>query len=256
MPYTIGNVGKSIIVDPATNDIRTAFLKLESIEFDFDGKMTEVYGGSTTLPSWHIPADRKPQVTYKGPEVPLSGFKTLLGMNQTDGQAGTPIIVPWVDYVTIDAAGKINLTNPISATAISVSVKFDNGPLLTQAPTPTTGEYTAPAASAEFIQGATADAGKNVVVRYSFDSTSGSQIDYIGTSVPSNQKVITTAELVDSNGGPNMPASVVVNLCKFIGDWKLSEGRMKPTSTDLTLSVLDPGGSTPAMSIFSTAKAV
>jgi hypothetical protein len=246
---TIGNIGNAAFLSTA-GVILTPFVKMDSIDVLFDGTLTPVYGGSSMLPSWHISADRKPKASVKGPEVPLDSYDQLFGFNKTIAASGTPTVMPWLDYATIDASGKITLDYPLSATNLSVSIVGGGKEYTGVASAPTTGQFVTPIASATQITFAAADAGKNVMISYHTDTTTGGQLDYMPTSKSVPGKLIGTALLLDSEGGPDLPISWQVNLCRFDGTWTMSNQRMKPVATDIELSVLDPGGSTPAISMY------
>jgi len=198
----IPNIGLSALLDPVTQALEGVFSKMDSVVLDVDGKLTPVYGGSGMYSIVNISADRKPKVTLKGPEIPLTPGSKILGANQTVAAAGTPVQIPLPEEYTIPSTGIVTLNNPISATVISTSVMgaLDGKLFTTVASAPTTGQYVTPIASATTITFAVADAGKAIYIFYSFDSTTGGQIDVLPTSVPADLESCVSSALITSCG--------------------------------------------------------
>lgn len=255
MAFMIGNIGNAGLFDPVSGAARGFFSKMESIVLDVDSKMAEQYAGSGMFPIVNITADRKPKVTVKGPELPLGMASSILGANITKAQSGTPVQVPKIEEKTIDGSGKVTLDYPISATVLTVSVigTLDGKVFTSAASAPTAGQYQTPAASATQLTFNVADAGKVVTVAYTFDSVTGGKIDVMTTSIPGVHKFIANAKLINTVDQSQVPIAFVVNACQMIGNWQISEERQKLSQTNLDLTVLDPGGSNPAISIIPTA---
>jgi len=250
--YTIGNVGLGVWKDRVTNAIKVPFSKMDEFTLTLDGTLNTVNASSSMLPVWMIPADRKPSIEVKGAEIPLDGMSTFMGANFKQAATGTPIVSEWLQYATIGADGTVALEHPISATNLNVSIVGSGQAYTSAADTPTTGEYKTPAASDTAITFATEDAGKNVTIDYYFDTTTGVQIDYMPTSIPGEGRFVSTAMLLDGEGGPDVPCTFIVNRCQLNGNWEIDQQRMKASSTDLKMNILDPGGTNAAVSIIPT----
>jgi hypothetical protein len=258
MALIIPNIGMSALLNPGTQQLEAAFTKMESIVLDVDSKLQEVYGGPGAYSVINIMADRKPKVTIKGPELPLTAAAGLLGANATVASSGSPVQIPLVEEYTISAAGTVTLNSPVSATATQISVigALDGKPFTGVASAPTSGQYANPSAGATSVIFSTNDAGKPVIILYNTDSTTGGEIDIMPTSMPGVHKFIASAKVVNTED-PNkalVPITFIVNACQFIGNWQISQERQKASATSLDLSILDPGGGKPAITIVTAAK--
>lgn len=255
MAFMIGNIGNAGLFDPVSGAMIGAFTRMESIVLNVDSKLSEQYAGSGMYPVVNISADRKPRVSIKGPELPLGVAAGILGANLTKAQSGSPVQVPMIEEKTIDPTGKVTLSYPISATVTQVSVigLYDGKVFTGVASAPTAGQFQNPSSGATQISFNSADAGKIVVVSYYYDSTTGGKIDILTTSIPGTYKFIANAKLLNTIDQSQVPIAFVVNRCQLTGNWQISEERQKLSQTSLDLTILDPGGGLPAVSIIPTA---
>jgi hypothetical protein len=255
MAFMIGNIGNAGIFDPISGAMKGVFTRMESIILDVDSKLSEQYAGSGMYPVVNISADRKPKVTIKGPELPLGVAADILGANLTKATSGAPVQVPRIEEKVIDPTGKVTLDYPISATVTQVSViGLIDGKIFTAAASaPTAGQFQTPTNGATQIVFNTEDAGKIVAISYTFDSTTGGKIDIATTAIPGTYKFIANAQLLNTVDQSKVPIAFVVNMCQLTGNWQISEERQKLSQTNLDLTILDPGGGLPAISIIPTA---
>lgn len=260
MALIIPNIGLAVLLDPVTNAMKATFSKMESIMLDVDSKMTEVYGGAGSYTVANITADRKPKVSLKGPELPLTAASGLLGANTTTAATGSPVQIPIVKEYTIPAGGIVTLSggDTISATVTGISIMgaLDGKPFTGVASAPTAGQYANPTGGATSITFNTSDAGKAIYMYYNIDSTTGGQIDIKANAIPGVFKLVAQASVINTEDPAKalVPITFIAYNIQFIGNWQMSQERQKASATSLDLSVLDPGGNTPAISIVTAAK--
>lgn len=257
MALIVPNIGMSALLTPA-GVIEAVLSKMDSVVLDIDGKLTPVYSGAGMYSIINISADRKPKVSLKGPEVPLTAAAGLLGAQTTVAAAGAPVQIPIVEEYTISAAGTVTLLNPLSATVFTIAVigMLDGKPFSPIASAPTTGQFVTPAANATTITFSVTDANKPIAIQYTMDSTTGGSISILPTSIPGIHKFIANAKVVNTEDstGALVPISFVVMKCQFIGNWQISQERQKASSTSIDLDILDPGGGLPAIQIITGSK--
>jgi hypothetical protein len=258
MALIIPNIGLSGLYDPATSALRSVFSKMDSVVLDIDSKMNPIMGGQGMYAIAYGSADRKPKVSVKGVDIPLSAFSTLTGGANTIAASGSPIQIPMMEEYTISSAGTITLNNVLSATAITVSIlgAQDGKAFTGVASAPTTGQYITPIASATSITFNTTDANKAVYISYTTDSTTGGSVSVTATSTPIAQKFIAQAKVVNTEdpNGALVPVTFVVPKCLFVGNWQVSQERQKASSTSIDLDIMDPGGNQPAILIYTAVK--
>lgn len=258
MALIIPNIGNSAICDANTGAIKAPITKMDSIKLDVDGKLTPVYGGSGMFSIVNISADRAPKVTLQGPELPLAAASTLLGATTTVAASGSPIQQDAIDVKTIPSGGVVPLDNTVSATVTTASVvSVKTGKAYTGvASAPTTGQYINPAASATSITFNTSDAGDVVMIKYTTDTTTGGKVDFGTSTIQGAYKFVAQGKVVNTEDPSKalVPITFVVYSAQFIGQWSASMERQKASANSIELSVLDPGGSNPAVTIITQAK--
>lgn len=253
--YMLGNIVSCGLYDPTT-DALIAAISADSIQFDIDAGMTEVYAGTSMYPKTTISKDRKPKSSISGVELNLSAYYKILGATNTAAITGTPQQIPVQENYIVNAGGTITLGNTpsIVTTTISVLGNLDDKVFTKVASAPTVGQFSITGAVLTFNA---TDAGKAVVIAYYVDITTGGKIAVGAASIPgfwTLKAMGKQLQAIDDPAKTMYNVAIVAKSTQMISTLSISFERQKASQAKLDFTILDPGPGYDPIDIITDAK--
>jgi len=226
-------VGKTLLRKFTDQNEIIAMAKLKNVSIDFSANEEAVTGGDSSYAIATFPKDKAIKVSAESAVFDLSMLNATQGADVTVGA----VVFSDVETVLIPSDGIINLTN----TPISASLTIPNFTSMSASGTVETGKYWQDATDAKKITFATADAGKEVDIVYTWTSTATTQtIDIYQETLSKPFTFIHRIPIYDDNNDVVADGQLTIYKAKASNNFNFNLQAQTASTTKIELTAQDP----------------
>ncbi len=236
--FTIKGVPVVLIEDYVTGKLIARIEKATRASLSIEAPSNSIYGGNSLYPFDYVDGDRSGTLEIETARYQYGLTEAALGAEVTTGTTVIMLATNEKHTIPSESAHTVTLKNGTSLVADSLKVYYtDDGEELTKVETaPDKGEYTI---SGGVLTFSVDDKGKEIVVDYRYQATSGDLVEVFSYGQKPVVKV-TLANEFQNHDGVMMREAITIFKARSSGSYQHQEQRGEGASHTLTFDVMDP----------------